>query len=70
MLLGSRLGISPDAIPERFSKLGIIEDADALEMQKRRHPSGKTESWQRALDDNPVKTREYSTDFVVVSFQQ
>jgi len=70
MLLGYRLGIGPDAVPERLSKPGIIEDADALEMQKRRHVGCITESRQCALNDDPVKTGEHSTDFVVVSFQQ
>jgi hypothetical protein len=70
MLLGDRLGMGPDTIPERFSKLGIIEDADPLKMQKRRHPSGITESWQRALDDDTVETGKHSTNFIVISFQQ
>ena len=70
MLLRYRLGIGPDAVPERLSKPGIIEDADALEMQKRRHAGCITETQQCALNDALVKTGEHSTDFIVVSFRQ
>jgi hypothetical protein len=70
MLLGDRLRMGPDPISEGISKPGIIEDADAPQVQEGGHPGGITEPWQRALDDDTVETGPHSTNLCRVAVKQ
>lgn len=38
------LGTLADALAQRFGKARIVEDADAAQLQKARHPTGATRS--------------------------
>jgi len=58
MLFRDGFSMSSDAVTEKLSKLGIIEDADALKVRGGGHAGGITEPRKRDLEDDPIKTGE------------
>ncbi len=65
-----RFGIGPDLIAQRFCPAGIIKDADALDLQIRRHPSRVAESGQGSLNDHTVVTGKNTRNFVFITRHQ
>jgi len=53
-------GVLPDPVAERLGELRIVEDPDFSFKQKRRHPSGETDSRQCAENQHPVKAAQHS----------
>ena len=59
-----------DAIPERFGKPRIVEDADALCPEKRRHTLCVADPRQCAGDNDPVITREHAGKALAIAVRQ
>ena len=70
ILPGQLLRPQTDFVPQGFNKLGIIENSNALGPQIATHGIGIADIGKCSGDDDPVKTREDSTDFAGISFCQ
>jgi hypothetical protein len=62
---GQPPGVFPDLVAQRFGPFGIVENPDAVGIEKPCHALGKANAGNRAGDDNPVPTGEHSCDFVL-----
>jgi hypothetical protein len=70
MVPSQTLRLETDFIPQRFSKLGIIENANALGSQMATHRIGITDIGKRAGDHYPVEAREDASNLTGISFCQ
>ena len=64
------LRLETDFFPQRLSKLGIIENANALRSQVATHRFGITDIGKRAGDDYPIEAREDASNLTGISFYQ
>ena len=64
------LRLETDFVPQGFGKLGVIENPNALGPQVTTHRIGITDIGKRPGDDDPIETREYSSNFTGISFCQ
>jgi len=55
-LLGQRLGVLPNPIPQRLRPTGVIKNANALDMKITAHPFGVADARGGAADHHPVQT--------------
>lgn len=60
----------PDTIPQRLGKLRVVEDADAVLIQKTRQAARVARTGKRACDDDPVETRQYAVQIRRISLGQ
>jgi hypothetical protein len=59
VLGGKRLRVVADAFTQRQRKLRVVEDSDAVRVQKARHAIGEACARQRTGDDDAVVTRQH-----------
>jgi len=64
------LGVFPQLLAERFGEPGIIENSHLPGIQIRCHPLGVADLWQRAENQHPVPTTQYSRDLILMPFRQ
>ena len=64
------LRLETDFFPQRFGKLGIIENTNALRSQVATHRISITDIWKRACDDYPIEAREDASNLTGISFCQ
>ena len=62
--------VLPHLIAQRGRELRIIENKDAVRVQKCRHPLGVADTRNRTGDDNPIVTRKNPCDPLVVAFSK
>jgi hypothetical protein len=70
ILLGQLLCMETDFVPQGLGKSGIIENANALGPQMATHGIGIADIGECPGDDNPIKTRKDSSNFIGISFCQ
>jgi len=70
ILPAQRLRLQTDFVPQGFHKLGIIKNTNALRSQMATHSIGITDIGKCSGDDDPIKARENSSNFVGISFCQ
>ena len=70
IFFGNLLGVLSKLVAQRFGKTRIIKYTNIICIQKRCHSLGITEYWKRSLDDNSIEEREYSPNFLGISFCQ
>lgn len=69
--LGSQpLGVFPDLVAKRFGPFGVVEDPDAVGIQKAGHALGIANAGNRAGDHNPIPAGEHSCNFVRVPLEK
>jgi hypothetical protein len=70
ILCGNRFGILPYLFSQRQCPLGIVENTDAVECQKPRHSLSIAYAWNRAGQNNTVKTGNNALDFITMSLNE
>ena len=60
----------PHPIAQRLGKLRVIEDADAVGIEKPRHPLGVADHRQRPGDHHPVVAGQHPGYPIVIAFRQ
>lgn len=60
----------PDAIPQRFGKMRVVENADAMRVQKACHPARVARSWQCASQNDSVVARQHTMQIRRIAFRQ
>jgi hypothetical protein len=63
-------GILADFLTEWFGPLGIVKDADAMNLEIAGHAFGVTKPWQGAGNNNAVVAGEYTSHFIHMPLQK
>jgi len=70
ILCRNRFGILPYLFSQRPCPLGIVENTDAVACQKPRHSLRIAYAWNRAGQNNTIKTGNNALNFITMSFNE
>src|SRR4030042_1252384 len=70
IFFGNALSVISKLVAQRFGKTRIIKYTNIISIQKRCHALGITEYGKCSLDNNSIEEREYSPNFLGISFCQ